>query len=112
MVMTIGEAITNNIFNRYKNTVNMSVKDLRRWDRDSGSKILRNNDRRNIKRNIELLKTKFKDWNTKHFRWANMMILNIKSIKKKKLRMRVGILSKKTILLKNNGFDRNKGRRR
>jgi hypothetical protein len=108
LILTVRDALRKNVFDRYKGVVNMGVRDLRRWGRDERSKVFNTNERRNIGRNVELLRTKFMDWDAKHFRWAEMIIGNVRRLKRKSLGVRIKGLSRRTILLMHNGFNPNK----
>lgn len=107
MTLTLKDVIMINVHREYKKKINMNVRDLKKWDNNKCSKIIKTNTRRNIKRNIELIKTPLNKWNKKHIRWAKMIISNIKLLKKKKFKREIKNcpLSRKTILLRNHGFN-------
>lgn len=98
--------LKNEIYNKYKKIVNMTPKEFELWANNPNSKLA-SIDRRPIKRTKELLKTKRKDWNSKHSRWALKSISFIKRMKK----MNKGIiitkdgLSRRDIALKNWGYN-------
>lgn len=97
-------------YKKYKKKVNMTYTELLAWFRNPCSKKASLN-RNPIKRNLQLLKTPRIKWTMKHIRWANKTIGFIKRMKKVKAGKPVSKacpFSKKTISLKNWGYDPNK----
>lgn len=109
-VLRVKEAMILDAYNRYHCIVNMSFKELLRWARNPCSRKA-SLSRRPIKHNLELLRTPAHRWNMKHFRWANKTIAFISRMKKVNSGKIISSdcpYSKKTISLKNWGFDPSK----
>ena len=107
---TIREAFIESTYKEYKNSVNMGFKELLYWARNPNSRKA-SLSRRPIRHNLELLRTPKHRWNMKHVRWANKTISFIKRMKNVKAGQPISRdcpYSKKTISLKNWGYDPNK----
>lgn len=103
------ESEKDRVFREYKNTVNMSAKQLEIWSQTKCSKKA-SLSRRPLKRNIKLLRKKKSEWTKRDFEDAKRTISFINRMKASSAGEEVegcGV-SKKTISLKNWGFDPNK----
>lgn len=69
------------IYTKYRNTVNMSYSQLKAWSETEYSKKA-SLDRSPIRRNLELLSTKKEKWTNKHYEWANKTIAFVSRMKK------------------------------
>lgn len=100
----------NEVYSKYRDTVNMSASELERWSETECSKKA-SISRAPIKRNLELLRTKKADWTSKHIRWANRTISFVNRMKGAEQGEPVteGCPSKRDISLKNWAYDPNKG---
>ena len=109
-IYTIREALIESVYINYKRTINMNFTELLGWARNPISKFAYFS-RRELRHNLELLKTPKNKWNMKHVRWANKTISFIKrfkNIKTGKPLSKNCPYSKKTLNLKNRAFDPNK----
>lgn len=99
------------VFSKYRATVNMSASELERWSENECSKLA-SVDRSPIRRNLELLRTKKGSWTEKHVRWANRTISFVSRMRgaEQGEPAKEGCPSKRDISLKNWAFDPNKGR--
>lgn len=107
---TIREALIESVYKNYKRTVNMGFVELLRWARNPISRKA-SLSRRPIRHNLELLRIPKHKWNMKHVRWANKTIAFVNRMKNVRAGNPVSKdcpYSKKTISLKNWGYDPNK----
>lgn len=98
------------IYRKYKKSVNMTFRQLLTWSKSDCSKKASIN-RNPIKRNLQLLKTPRTKWTMKHIRWANKTISFISRMKKVKAGKPVSKkcpFSRKTISLMNWAYNPNK----
>lgn len=106
----VKHAIRDKTYKEFKRVVNMTHRELLVWSRSPCSRKA-SLSRRPVKQTLELLKTPKHKWTLKHIRFANRTISFIKRIKKTKADRQVSKdcpFSKKTISLKNYGFNPNK----
>jgi hypothetical protein len=100
----------NEVYSKYRNTVNMSASELESWAETECSKKA-SISRAPIKRNLELLRTKKADWTSKHIRWANRTISFVNRMKGAEQGQPAaeGCPSKRDISLKNWAYNPDKG---
>jgi len=98
------------VYSKYKATVNMSASELETWSENACSKKA-SVSRAPIKRNLELLRTKKENWTSKHIRWANRTISFVNRMKgaEQGEPAAEGCPSKRDISLKNWAYDPSKG---
>jgi hypothetical protein len=97
------------VYKKYKSTVNMSASELRRWaDNPCSSKASLG--RGPIKRNLELLETEKANWTAEHVTWANRTISFVSRMKGMEQGSPVseGCPSKRDISLKNWAYNPSK----
>lgn len=99
------------VFSKYRSTVNMSASELERWAENECSKLA-SLDRSPINRNLELLRTNKSAWTEKHVRWANRTISFVARMRGAEQGgpAREGCPSRRDISLKNWAFDPQKER--
>jgi hypothetical protein len=107
---TIRDALIDGVYKNYRKNVNMSFFELLTWARNPFSRKA-GLSRRPIRHSLELLRTPKHKWNMKHVRWANKSIVFIKRLKLTYAGSPVSKdcpFSRKTISLKNLGYNPNK----
>ncbi len=93
--------LLDDIYKKYKKTVNMSFSELKAWSKTDLSKKA-SLSRMPILRNLELLKTPKNKWKSKHIKWAIRTIGFVKRMKKiKRGKLINNSMSKRDIALKN-----------
>lgn len=96
-------------YKKYKDSVNMSYSELKKWSQDPCSKKA-SLDRKPIKRNLRLLRKEMNEWNTKDIQDSKKTIaFNARMRKVKKGKPVCNGLSKRDISLKNWAYDPMKG---
>lgn len=108
--LTIRDMLIEGAYKRYHKAVNMTFIELLRWARNPCSRRA-SLSRRPIRHNLKLLKTPRHKWNMYHVRWANKTVNFISRMKMVKAGKPIGAdcpFSRKTISLKNWGYDPNK----
>ena len=105
--MKSNQEIINDVYKKYKNSVNMTYTELKIWSKNKLSNEA-SLDRRPIKRNLILLNKNKKDWNMKNIKAANKVISYLARAKKIKSKNYIPgtKLTYNDVALRNWGFDK------